>query len=116
MTKCLVCSTRLLAAGRRGITVVTAARALPALAAALLVSCATYSDVSEKRPHFIPRPVGGGILAFAEMEITKALATERREPLVALNTYLEAARTAEEQLQRNPSNAEAKRDYNFAVA
>ena len=86
------------------------------IAAFALAGCGTYSDVSERRPSFLPKPVGRGVLASAEAEIAKALREERSKPDGALDEYLDAAMTAEQQLHRDPRDAEAKRDYNFAVS
>ena len=88
-----------------------------ALAAAItLAGCAQYAEVAEKRPRFMPNPVGLGVLQGAEKAITNALRRDRREPLVALGEYLTAAETAAQQLRRNPGDTSARRDYNFAVA
>jgi hypothetical protein len=62
------------------------------LGALALTGCGTYSKVSEKRPSFLPNPIGRGVLAGAEAEITKALHHERSRPIDALDDYLEAAR------------------------
>jgi len=51
-----------------------------------------------------------------EQGITRALRKERREPLVALGEYLTAARSAAQELDRNPGDMAARADYNFAVA
>src|SRR4051794_34107595 len=91
------------------------ARTALTVATSGLAGCGTYSTVSERRPHFVPRPAGRGVLARAEGEIAKALREARRKPDGALDEFLDAAMTAEQQLQRNPQDAEAKRDYNFAV-
>jgi hypothetical protein len=77
--------------------------------------CGSYSEIVERRPVFAPQPPGRGELATAEAEITQGLRHERSKALAALDEYLDAARTAEQQLHRNPQDAEAKRDYNFAV-
>jgi pimeloyl-ACP methyl ester carboxylesterase len=45
-----------------------------------------------------------------------ALREERSKPDGALDDYLKAAQTAEQQLHRDPRDAAAKRDYNFAVS
>jgi hypothetical protein len=51
---------------------------IAALVAALsLAGCAQYAEVAEKRPHFMPSPVGLGVLQGAEKAITNAL---RRDP------------------------------------
>jgi len=44
-----------------------------AIVACAFASCANYSEVSGKRPLFLPKPVGRGILVNAEAEIEKAL-------------------------------------------
>lgn len=89
---------------------------IAALAAALsLAGCAQYAKVAEKRPRFMPNPVGLGVLQGAEKAITNALRRDRREPLAALGEYLTAAETAAQQLRHNPGDASARRDYNFAL-
>ena len=87
-----------------------------AIGVCALAGCGTYSEVSEKRPRFLPKPVGRGVLVSAEAEIAKALGQERSKPAGALDEYMDAAMTAERQLQRDGLDAEAKRDYNFAVS
>ena len=66
-----------------------------AIAACLLAGCGTYSAVSERRPHFVPVPVGGGVLTNAEAEIAQGLRQEQRQPAIALDEFLAAARIAE---------------------
>jgi pimeloyl-ACP methyl ester carboxylesterase len=89
---------------------------IAALAAALLLAgCAQYAAVAEKRPRFMPNPVGLGVLQGAEKAITNALRRDRREPLAALGDYLNAAETAAQQLRHDPGDASARRDYNFAL-
>ena len=68
---------------------------IAALAAALsLAGCAQYAKVAEKRPRFMPNPVGLGVLQGAEKAITNALRRDRREPLAALGEYPTAAEAA----------------------
>jgi pimeloyl-ACP methyl ester carboxylesterase len=88
--------------------------ALAVVTACALESCATYSKVSERRPHFIPF-AGGGPLANAAGEILKATRIDRRAPLVALGEYMSAAETALRQLDRSPNDQTARNTYNFAV-
>jgi hypothetical protein len=99
-------------------TRVTLNRSLPlALAivtACALGSCATYSKVSEGRPHFIPF-ASGGPLANAATKIVNATRIDRRDPLVALGQYMSAAEAALRQLDRSPSDQAARNTYNFAV-
>ena len=87
-----------------------------AAAAASLAGCAQYATVAEKRPRFLPPPAGSGALALAEQTITKALRHDRGKPLVAVGAYLDAAGIAARQLTRDPHDAVARRDYNFALA
>ena len=76
---------------------------IAALAAALLFAgCAQYAAVAEKRPRFMPNPVGLGVLQGAEKAITNALRRDRREPIAALGEYLTAAETAAQQLRYDP--------------
>jgi pimeloyl-ACP methyl ester carboxylesterase len=80
-----------------------------------LVGCGTYSQVREIRPVFHPTPAGTGTLVKAEAEIENGLHQDRRVPVTALDEYLAAAKTAEDELHRDPRDAAAKRDYDFAV-
>jgi len=87
---------------------------LPEIAVSLS-SCATYSKVSERRPHFIPFTSGAGPLANAESKIVKAMLIDRRGPLAALGEYMSAAETALRQLERSPQDETARHTYNFTV-
>src|SRR5439155_25287440 len=81
---------------------------------AFFVGCAQIAVVSEKRPAALP--AGSGANRAATQTIDRALAEEQKRPIVALGAFVAAARYALRQLDRNPANAEARRDYNFAVA
>jgi pimeloyl-ACP methyl ester carboxylesterase len=85
------------------------------ITACAVVSCSTYSKVSERRPGFHPLAGATGALANANAAIIKALQVDRRDPLAALDEYLTAAQTATIQLQRNPQDQAARQAYNFAV-
>src|SRR6516165_2333546 len=85
------------------------------ITACALASRATYSKVSERRPHFMPFTSGAGPLANAETGIVKAMQIDRRDPLVALGEYMSAAETALGQLNRSPNDETACKTYNFAV-
>src|SRR6266566_4165468 len=76
--------------------------------------CAQIATVSEKRP--APLPSSSGANQVATQTIDSALVEEKQQPTVALAAFIAAARDALRQLDRNPANAEARRDYNFAVA
>ena len=87
----------------------------PAPSACLMAGCGAYSEVSERPPKFLSQPAGRGAPAGAEADITKGQREDRRKPLGALDEYVDAAHTAEQQLLRDGRDAEAKRDYIFAV-
>src|SRR5437667_9044741 len=81
---------------------------------AFFAGCAQIAVVSEKRP--APLPPSSGADRVATQTIDSALAEEKQQPIVALGGFVAAARDALRQLDRNPANAEARRNYNFAVA
>src|SRR6266481_9416557 len=79
-----------------------------------MAGCAQIAVVSEKRPAALPP--GSSVDRVATQTINRALIEERKQPIVALGAFVAAARDALHQLDRNPANTEARRDYNFAVA
>src|SRR6267378_4573673 len=81
---------------------------------AFFAGCAQIAVVSEKRP--APLPPGSGADRVATQTINHALVEEKKQPIIALGAFVAAARDALHQLDRNPANTEARRDYNFAVA
>src|SRR5947208_6553624 len=81
---------------------------------AFFAGCTQIATVSEKRPAALPP--GSGANRAATQTIDSALAEEQKQPIVALGAFVAAARDSLRQLDRNPANAEALRDYNFAVA
>src|SRR6266436_1542473 len=81
---------------------------------AFLAGCAQIATVSEKRP--APLQPSSEADRGATQTIDSALAEEQKQPMVALGGFVAAARDALRQLDRNPSDAEARRAYNFAVA
>jgi len=85
-------------------------------ASILLAGCAQYASVSERKPQFRPLRSLASSLASAEQSIAGALRKESKEPMAALGEYLAAAQAAAQELDRNPSDAAARTDYNFAVA
>src|SRR5207247_11261506 len=76
--------------------------------------CAQIAVVSEKRP--APLPPSSGADQIATQTIDSALAQEKKQPIVALGAFIAAARDSLRQLDHNPANTEALRNYNFAVA
>src|SRR5438093_5585496 len=81
---------------------------------AFFAGCAQIAVVSEKRPAALP--AGSGANQVATQTIDSGLAEEKKQPTVALGAFVAAARDSLRQLDRNPANPEARRDYNFAVA
>ena len=84
-------------------------------AAFALASCAQMAEVKPKRAA-LQGPPGAEPLASAEKEIAKALRIEHAEPFHALGNCVEALDIASRELRRNPANATARRDYNFALS
>ena len=84
--------------------------------ALILAGCASpYARVSHVHPHLTGAP-GASSLAAVERTLTKALHEERAKPLVALADCLTALQAASRELERDPTNATAVRDYNFGIA
>src|SRR5260370_12868442 len=79
-----------------------------------MAGCAQIAVVSEKRPAALPP--GSRADQVATQTIDRALVEEKKQPTVALGAFVADARDSLRQLDRNPANAEAPRDYNFAVA
>jgi pimeloyl-ACP methyl ester carboxylesterase len=86
----------------------------PSVFAFAVAGCAQIAVVSEKRPAALPPSSGADQVA--TRTINRALVEERKQPIVALGTFVAAARDSLRQLDRNPADAAARRDYNFAVA
>lgn len=82
----------------------------------ILAACASpYARVSHVHPH-LTRVPGVGLLAAAEQALTKALHEEHAKPLVALADCLTALQVSSRELERDPTNSTAVRDYNFGIA
>src|SRR5438445_10167691 len=79
-----------------------------------MAGCAQIAVVSEKRPAALPP--GSCANRVATQTVNRALVEEKKQPIVALGAFVAAARDSLRQLDRDPGNAEARRDYNFAVA
>jgi pimeloyl-ACP methyl ester carboxylesterase/predicted GNAT family acetyltransferase len=84
------------------------------VAAFAVAGCAQIAVVSEKRPAALPP--GSGANRVATQTIDRALVEEKKQPMVALGAFVAAARDSLRELDRDPANAEARRDYNYAVA
>jgi pimeloyl-ACP methyl ester carboxylesterase len=84
-------------------------------AALVFTGCASYSTVKERRPSL--RAISGSSVPVgSESTILRALRLGRSRPLVALEGYLSVMEAASRQLEKNPDDAGALRDYNFAFA
>src|SRR6266702_2949571 len=81
---------------------------------AFFAGCAQIATVSEKRP--APLQPSSEADRGATQTIDSALAEEQKQPIAALGGFVAAAQASLRQLDRNPANAEALRDYNYAVA
>jgi len=80
-----------------------------------LTSCTTpYAEVSLRKPH-LTGPPGSGTLASVEQELDKAIREHRSQPLKALSHCLDALESTTRELRRDPANATAIRDYDFAI-
>jgi len=80
-----------------------------------LAGCATpYAEVSPRKPHLMGPP-GSGTLASVEQELDKAIREHRSQPLKALSHCLDALESTTRELRRDPANATAIRDYDFAI-
>ena len=89
---------------------------IAAVSAALtLAGCAQYAEVKPRRPVLLGPP-GSGALASAEKEIERALHHDRSKPLRAVGDCVEALDIASRELHRDPADATARRDYNFALS
>ena len=84
--------------------------------ALILAGCASpYVKISLVHPHLTGAPAVDS-LAAAEQEMTKAMREEHAKPPVALADCLTALQAASRELEREPTNATAVRDYNFGIA
>jgi hypothetical protein len=84
--------------------------------ALILAGCSSpYAEVSRVPPHLTGLP-GVGLLVAAEQGLTKAMREEHAKPLVALADCLTALQASSRELERDPTNATAVRDYNFGIA
>src|SRR6187551_1331446 len=87
-----------------------------AIAAAFTLSgCAQYAEVKSRRPA-LEGPPGSGPLADAEKQLARAQTHDRTKPLRALGDCVAALDIASRELHRDPKNAMARRDYNFALS
>ncbi len=90
------------------LTILTALSLIPAL-----IGCVSYSDVKPRKPEYRPT---AGMTGGAQGSILRALKSGTIRPMEALGDYLSAASVSSQQLARDPKDAQAMADYNFAVA
>jgi predicted GNAT family acetyltransferase len=80
-----------------------------------LASCAApYAKVSPRKPH-LTGPPGSGTLASVEQTLDRAIHEHRAQPLQAMGHCLDALESITAELRRDPTNATAIRDYDFAI-
>ncbi len=83
--------------------------------AVILASCAgPYAEVRPRKP-YLTGPPGTGPLGSVEQELDGAIREHRSQPLEALGHCLDALESTIRQLRRDPANATAVRDYDFAI-
>ena len=80
----------------------------------VLTGCAQIAVVSEKHPRALPP--GSGPNQIVTQTIDRGLAAEKSQPLVALGEFISATRLSLAQLDRDPKDSEAFRNYNFAIS
>ncbi len=78
-----------------------------------LIGCSSYSDVKPRKPEYLPT---AGMTGGAQSDIMKSMKVGPSRPMEALAGYLSAAEYSSQLLTRNPKDAQAMADYNFAVA
>ena len=80
-----------------------------------LASCAApYAKVSPRKPR-LTGPPGSGTLASVEQTLDRAIHEHRAQPLRAMGHCLDALESITAELRRDPTNATAIRDYDFAI-
>jgi pimeloyl-ACP methyl ester carboxylesterase len=84
------------------------------LYASSIIGCSQIAVVSEKHPGKLP--AGVDQTQIAAQAVNRGLAVENQQPLIALGEYIAAARQSLTELDRNPKNSDALRNYNFAIA
>jgi len=84
-------------------------RAALASLALVATSCTNYSTVSEHRPGYVSTTPAG-------LLITKALHHSLKPYEAQMGRYIDAAAEAAAVLDKNPGDAQALKDYNYAVA
>ena len=75
---------------------------------------APYAEVKPRRAKLEGAP-GSGPLALAETQLARAQTLDRTKPLRALGDCVAALEIASRELRRDPKNATARRDYNYAL-
>src|ERR1700741_5371056 len=72
-------------------------------------SCENYSTVSERRPGYHSTTTAGQLIA-------QALRHSTKPPEAQMGRYIDAASAAATVLDTNPEDAQALKDYNYAVS
>ncbi|MFZ4682598.1 MAG: esterase/lipase family protein [Terrimicrobiaceae bacterium] len=71
--------------------------------------CKNYATVRDRKPIFVANTPAGE-------KIVQALKRPERTPEVQMGRFIDAAAVAAKVLEKNPKDAKALRDYNFAVS
>jgi len=82
----------------------------------ILGGCAQIATVKPTNPRFVAVENQTPALGPAENQLRDAALLKNSNPMQALGRYLDVARTAADQLKRNPADKSARDLYNFAVA
>lgn len=90
--------------------------ALALVACFTLSSCARYATITERRPQFRPIRTAVGALLSVEKDLIDVPKRSQREPIPTLGRCLSAAQIAQAELDRDPTNEEARNAYNFALS
>lgn len=84
-------------------------------ALAMLSACTPLARVRGTRP-LAPSPGSGAQLRHAEQLMAAGEKLRRKDPLAAMECYLDAVNSAEEALRGNPGDSGALRDSNYALS
>lgn len=86
------------------------------LASAFLAGCATDATIKERTPRFQQLHTVSTQAMERAAALIHAMRFVHEKPLVAIGENIQAARTALQELEANPSDVVALHDYNFAVS
>src|SRR4051812_17205723 len=92
-------------------------RSLASILIALsLAGCAKDATVTVLKPHMAPELHAPSVDQRAQQLIDRALGEQRHQPIAALGSLVEAVEICAAQLERRPSDVDARHTSNFAVS